>query len=165
MKKIIDEFSNSMTEKSVSNEFNVRKTVLKCTDILDTPIILNNINLDIKIDEKLSIKSDEYLLMNILLVFLNNSIDAFKTSNNTQKKITIIFTDINGNKLFKFKDNAGGINLQNIDEIFNYLVSTKKDKDGKGIGLAIVKMLVEEKLKGSIKVENIDGGCEFTIKF
>lgn len=165
MKKIIDEFSNNINKVSVTNEFNIKDTIVKCADILDTPITLHNIELNLDIDEKLTIKSDEYLIMNILLVFLNNSIDAFKSNNTETKKIDIIFSENNGQKLLIYKDNAGGINLKNINDIFDYLVSTKKEQDGKGIGLAIVKMLVTEKLHGNIDVKNIDKGCEFTIQF
>ena len=165
MKKIIDEFSNNINNVSNKNDFLIKKTVLKCVDILDTPITLYNINVNINIKDEFKIKSDEYVLMNILLVFLNNSIDAFKSSSISHKDIDITFKEFDNKKVFIYKDNAGGIQLKNIDEVFNYLVSTKKNKDGKGIGLAIVKMLVEEKLNGSIEVENKDNGCEFTIKF
>lgn len=165
MKKIIDEFSTNITKVAVNNEFNIKETIKKCIDILDTPITLNNIDVKLDVDNELRIKSDEHLLMNILLVFLNNSIDAFKEKKIEDRFIGITFEEKDDKKQLTYSDNAGGIKLKEIDQVFDYLVSTKKDKDGKGIGLAIVKMLVEEKLNGTIEVRNVNGGCEFNIQF
>lgn len=165
MKNIINEFSKNKHESSVKKDFFIKKTIFKCLDILNSQMTLYSINLNINIKPELKIKNDEYIFINILLVFLNNSIDAFKLSSISHKNISITFKEFDNKKKLIYKDNAGGIKLKKIDEIFNYLVSTKKKEENKGIGLAIVKMVVEEKLNGSIQVENIDNGCEFTIQF
>lgn len=64
--------------------------------------------------------------------------------------------------MITYEDNCGGFMLENIDDIFDYQMSTKED--GHGIGLAILKMLITDKLKGSIKVKNITNGVQFMIK-
>ena len=50
-----------------------------------------------------------------------------------------------------------------IENVFEYHVSTKEDKNTHGRGLAMVKMLVEDRLNGNISVKNTHDGVEFLI--
>ena len=61
------------------------------------------------------------------------------------------------------EDNGGGIAKDNIKKIFKRFYKTP-DSNGFGIGLAMVKTIVE-KNNGEISVSNIDGGARFEIKF
>ena len=48
--------------------------------------------------------------------------------------------------------------------IRNLVISSKKGKEkSSGIGLAIAKMLINDKLSGTINVKNIENGAIFTI--
>ncbi|MFQ5640204.1 MAG: ATP-binding protein [bacterium] len=60
-----------------------------------------------------------------------------------------------------FKDTGTGIKKENLNKIFDFYYSTKKD--GSGLGLAIVQQIVEEH-QGSIKVESkLSGGTTVTL--
>ena len=47
--------------------------------------------------------------------------------------------------------------------MFDYFVSTKIEKSVHGVGLALVKILVTERLLGTINVQNKNNGVEFRI--
>lgn len=64
----------------------------------------------------------------------------------------------------KIRDNGGGIDASVIDNLFEPYISTKEAKNGTGLGLYIVKELVEKKLDGSVSAKNLCGGAEFTLK-
>jgi two-component system C4-dicarboxylate transport sensor histidine kinase DctB len=61
-------------------------------------------------------------------------------------------------------DNGPGITAKNLPKIFEPFFTTKQSSHNTGIGLHTVKTIVEEKLKGKIRVESTEGaGTAFTI--
>ena len=61
------------------------------------------------------------------------------------------------------RDNAGGIEKKNLDKIFGIYFSTKERSDG--IGLYIVKIIIEKELDGEIEVETDSKGSSFILSF
>ena len=125
--------------------------------------MIRNAKISLDIAEDLEIINYEYIFSNIIIVLIDNSLDAFTYKNDNQIHISIA---TNGkNIILKYKDNAGGIKIEPIEKVFDYFISSKEKSQGHGIGLAMVKMLVEDRLKGEISVENRDDGVLFEIVF
>lgn len=62
------------------------------------------------------------------------------------------------------EDRGMGIPKENIEKIFEPFFTTKNF--GMGIGLSMVKRIIEKDFSGTIKVESIENRCTmFTIKF
>jgi len=118
-------------------------------------IQFNNIKEDYRVHQ-------HYHLMSILRNLINNSIEAIES----EGLIEVIINQKSENIILTIKDNGQGIQKKNIDYIFNLGYSTKfKSGDGKsrrGMGLAIVKNLIENKFNGSLEVKSeIDRGSVF----
>lgn len=162
MKKSIDEFSNFYKTKNKKEEFYPKKSIENVLDIISSKIMLKKVNIELDIDDNLTIKSYEHILSNIFLVLIDNSLDAFL--NDLKNKIKISIFKNKDNVVIEYIDNAGGIKVKPIESIFDYFVTTKENSKGSGIGLSVVKMLVESRLDGRIKVFNLDDGVKFIIK-
>ena len=68
------------------------------------------------------------------------------------------------NVLVFFKDTGAGIEPDIIDKIFTPFYTTKKQGEGSGLGLDIVKKIID-KHKGSIMVDsNLGDGATFIVK-
>ncbi len=66
--------------------------------------------------------------------------------------------------LIRFRDNGPGIQHENLTDIFLPFSTTKKGgKDNVGLGLYVSYGIVQ-KYHGEIAVENLDSGCQFTIR-
>ena len=92
-------------------------------------------------------------LKQILLNLVDN---AIKYNDKNKISITIHFRDDNDTYTFEVKDNGPGItedDQKRIFDLFTKLKNSSKDGKSSGVGLSIVKRLVE-KLRGTITVQS-----------
>lgn len=129
--------------------------------------------------ELIKIDNNEHIIsafeVNMDSVFnnlLSNSINAHNGFNNQQKKIMISWQKKENDIEIIFSDNAKGLDSKykdNPEEIFNLNESSKTDnkgnKVGTGLGLYIVKSIIEEYNNSSISIIKIDNGLTFKITF
>jgi signal transduction histidine kinase len=163
----INDFSNFSNFEKLE-KFSPLDTTLKILFLLDAKIKLMNIKINLYISKELEILGHEHIFSNVLLILINNAVEAFQFNSYYNKPYISIGlsnnnrnNNRNNNLLIFIKDNAGGIKIKPIEKSFEYYSSTKEK--GSGIGLPLVKLLVEEKLKGTISAENINKGALFKI--
>ena len=124
-----------------------------------------NIELVIDIEENFyTIK--HYYLMSIFRNLIMNSIDAIPKQRNG--KISISHKIDKNQHIFIVWDNGISIDKEGLKHIFSPGFSTKINYNtgeiNRGLGLAIIKYIVEDQLKGKIKVSSIeDKGTRFDI--
>ncbi len=163
MKNTMIELSHYYSGKLEQIAFSPKKTINNSIALLSAKSTLKNAKTIIDIPDNLEINNYEYIFSNIIIVLIDNSLDEFEYQNDNQIHISIS-SDEKKNILI-YRDNAGGIKIKPIEKVFDYFVSSKGDAEGHGIGLAMVKMLVEERLDGTISVQNIEDGVVFKICF
>lgn len=133
-----------------------------------------NISLELnKIDDNAHIiRAFEVNMDSIFNNLLSNSINAHYGYNKEQKKIEISWQKNSNAIEIIFSDNGKGLDKKyrdNPEEIFNLNESSKTDnkgnKVGTGLGLYIVKSIIEEYNNSSISIIKIDEGLAFKITF
>jgi hypothetical protein len=112
--------------------------------------------------------------MDIEAIFINlitNAVEAMRHTPLDDRAIKVM-TDYNSRTkeiILCFADSGRGIQSEDIDKIFDPLFSTKVDKEGKpvgtGMGLTIIKSIIEDHYLGRIEVIGHSqlGGAEFCI--
>lgn len=161
MKKSIDEFYNFYGVRKKDEEFSPYRCIENILEMLSSKIILKKVIVQLNISPETKIKSFEHIWSNIFLVLIDNSLDAFQ--NEDKRDIAIFFKEDKDSLKITYIDNAGGIKIKPIESIFEYFISLKENNYGSGIGLTVIKMLIEEKLKGIITVKNYKNGVKFNI--
>ena len=108
-------------------------------------IIMNN--------ENIEIETYENELVQIYINIINNAIDAFEDFKEVDysKYIFIEIKKIDASLEIKIKDNAGGIEDEIMNRIFEPYFTTKDEKQGTGLGLFMCNEIVTKHLKGDIQ--------------
>lgn len=126
---------------------------------LDSFTLKKNITLEIQdILKENIIYGDFYWLAEALINILKNANNRMACN-----KIAISSSKNPLYTSFVISDNGGGIEKENMTKIFKRFYKTP-DSDGFGIGLAMVKTIVE-KNNGEISAINTKDGASFEIKF
>lgn len=111
----------------------------------------------------LGIKAELFEIFNAILT---NAKDAFeKNSKEENKEIVITIKQKDEYTiLITISDNAGGINQEFLDKIFDPYFTTKHESVGTGISLYLTYKLVTENFRGDIFVKNRNNGAKFYIE-
>ena len=161
MSALVENFYSFYSSKSQKSNFNLKHTLSKTLSILHASLSAYKIDIKQTYDV-LHTTSDEKILSQICLIVLENAISAL-----VERKINHPMIDIHVSKKeslthIVISDNAGGIKEKDINKIFTVHYS-KRENEGLGIGLALAKNLVENRLGGKINVENNESGASFSI--
>ncbi|MCG3679914.1 PAS domain-containing sensor histidine kinase [Aliarcobacter butzleri] len=164
MSKTISDFKNFFNPNKKKTIFNVEEAIQKANDVLKGLINSHHIQIEINIEKDLKINSYLGELQQVILIIINNAIDALIHMNIHFPEILInAYTD-NESLVIHIEDNALGINSDLLDKIFEPYFTTKHKAQGTGLGLYIAKMIVENSLLGFLSVENKQNGACFRIK-
>jgi signal transduction histidine kinase len=159
----LGEFRNFFRPNSEVVAFNLLEVINSVLLLVKDEFMKNTINIEVKIDEKLSLKGNENEFKHLILNLINNAKDAFKENKIKNRRIIIEAYFEKSNLILSVQDSAGGISEAVIDSLFEANVTTKAKGKGTGIGLYMSAQIVE-KMQGKIWVENKNEGACFKIK-
>ncbi|WP_457564943.1 ATP-binding protein [Caminibacter sp.] len=161
MKKTLDEFKTFFDTTKEKKEFCMDKIIEKALILIKDDLINNKIKIEKDIRKNFCIKGIENEFEHMILSIIANAKEIFE-ERNIQKKVIKISTKEDKNFYYlEIEDNAGGINPDIIDKIFDLNFTTKKD--GNGIGLYLAR-LIAIKHTGMLEAENTKNGAKFIFK-
>ena len=115
----------------------------------------NHINIHFYTKKEFNYNGYENELIQVLIILFNNAKDALvKDTNNPKKTILVCIKKFNEYLIIEIGDNAQGIDKEQIHKLFDPYFTTSQKTQGKGLGLYIAKMIIEESFKGKITAEN-----------
>jgi signal transduction histidine kinase/CBS domain-containing protein len=115
-----------------------------------------------EIEESCSVVGYPNELMQAVINILNNSIENFEIKGTIEPIIAISAKKIEQLLEVTIEDNGGGIEEEYLKSLFEPFVTTKEGKKGTGLGLYLVKTIIE-KMDGNITAENGENGARFII--
>ncbi|MGE4517151.1 MAG: ATP-binding protein, partial [Arcobacteraceae bacterium] len=170
LSKTIEDFRNFFKEEKIKNEVDIEEILSKTLSLVSSRLKNRNINI-ITSYERIVFETLETELIHVFINIINNAIDAFEDV--TTEKFIFIQTQQTSNAIvISIKDNAGGIDPNILNLVFDPYFTTKEFSKGTGIGLYMCKEIVVKHLHGKIDVKNVEfdykeksyKGCEFTIE-
>jgi len=167
MSKTLSDFRNFLKPSTKKVLFPVKQSFDEIFDIIGKQIFYSNIDTEIiyKNDTReQNIYGYENEFKQVLLNIINNAknkITEIEQDDKKRFKITILIDSSKHNNIIQIIDNGGNIEDNIILNIFDPYFTTKKD--GTGFGLYMAKVIIEDKMDGTIKVENKNDTVVFTL--
>ncbi|MBN2658154.1 MAG: HAMP domain-containing histidine kinase [Spirochaetales bacterium] len=116
-------------------------------------------------DENIEVETVPSIIYQTLTNLINNSLlHGFEGKD--QGLISIHISKESDQIVILYSDDGKGISTENLSQIYKPFFTTKSGAGGTGLGLNIIKGLIEENLRGSILCESSPGeGVRFRIRF
>lgn len=159
----IDVFQGFFTSNEEQKLFSIANELERTLNFVEDSFQSYKIQIQLNITKDAMIKGDSNTFSQAILNLLSNAKDALNKSENSDKIVRISLDIKNGYSIITLEDNSGGIKLQPIEKIFEPYITTK-GLNGVGIGLFIVKNIIEQKFGGIISAKNTKDGACFEIK-
>ncbi|UTJ06319.1 sensor histidine kinase [Arcobacter roscoffensis] len=163
MSLTIEDFKNFFKPEKEKEEFLVSSACKNSIALIRDTYINENIDLIFEINKDKKIKGYKREYSQVVLNLLINAKDQLLEKNIENKKVCLIIDEQDNKSIVTVKDNARGIELENIQMVFEPYFSTKKSQ-GTGLGLYMSKMIIEKNMQGSLSVENYEDGAIFKIE-
>jgi len=159
----IDDFRNFFKPNKEKDKVSFTEIIDAVVKIIDLSLKNHNIELVKELNCEDNFKSYANELKQVVLNLVKNAEDIL-IENEVENPYIKITTKTHGNKfVLEVSDNGGGIPKKVLHNIFDPYFSTKKQKDGTGLGLYMSKMIIEEHCRGKLRAYNSDEGAVFVV--
>jgi len=162
--KTIDNFSNYYKPNKASVLVDLDSIIEKSIELIQDSLKSALIEWELDLDSEEQIFVHENELMQVILNILNNAKDQLVNNNIENPKIVLRSYTLKKSVVLEIEDNAGGIKEDILPKIFDPYFSTKREKNGTGLGLYMSKMIVEDYHRGHLRVENTQNGAKFIME-
>ena len=167
MSKTIDDFRNFYRHENEAKPFNLKEAAEQTINLQKAQLEARNIEVETDVED-LEIVGYKNDLMQVILNLISNARDAImekrKKDKNYRGKIRIEARREGDEVVIRVSDDAGGIPENILHRIFEPYFTTKEEGEGTGLGLHMVKRIVEEKMGGSLRAYNRNDGAVFEIR-
>ena len=166
MTKTIDDFRSFIKPSMSKSNFEIKEAISELLKIIEHNIKYNYIDVEVNFQEnkKYEISGYPNEFKQAVLSIINNARDSIlkkREKEYFQGKITIDTFYENENIYISIKDNGTGIKKENLEKIFEPFFTSKENGDG--FGLYMVKLIVEDKMNGTIKALEQEDGANILI--
>ena len=162
----IDEFRDYIKDSHEEKEILIQERVRIAIKIIEPSFLMDKIEIieDFMEQEAIYFRLISGELLQVLIQILNNTKDAFSENDTENKWFKYSVKRQEDVFIISLEDNAGGIQADIIDKIFNPYFTTKHQKQGTGMGLYNCYNIVTKHLNGKLYATNTLNGVKFTIE-
>jgi signal transduction histidine kinase len=136
--------------------------IAKVLDIVTPELKSKNIQIQLRVDDRLAINANPSEIEQVILNLLNNAIQSLANSGTLLRRIAIEVTQSGHMVRLSISDNGGGVSTEFRPQLFELLSTTKQS--GMGLGLWLCKHVIT-RYGGSIQYEDaLGGGATFVFE-
>ena len=161
MSSTIDDFRDFFSKSRDKEAFYAHAAVRDAMSVVEASLLYHHIDVDVSVVDEVALDGFRREFSQVILNILSNAKESMDSRGQVSGKIEVVICKSDDQACISITDNGGGIPPDILPEIFNPYFTTRDD--GSGIGLHISRLIVEQRLGGSISAENVDGGAKFRI--
>ena len=161
MSSTIDDFRDFFRPDREQSTFDVAEAVREAEFIVDASLKNNQIGVSVEAPDGLIATGFPNRYAQAVLNLLVNAKQAIVDNHVEHGHIRVVLEKARGRAVLTVEDNGGGISAEVLPRLFEPYFTTKEQ--GSGIGLYMVKMIIERNMAGKVSARNIAGGARFTL--
>ncbi len=161
MSTTIDDFRDFFRPDREETQFDVAEAAKQAIFVIEATLKNNHIDLAVDTPSGLTVTGFHGQYAQAVLNLLANAKEAIIGKKIDNGQIRIQLAEQDGNAVLTVDDNGGGIPEAVLPRLFEPYFSTKEQ--GSGVGLYMVKMIIERNMHGHVAVANIENGARFTL--
>ncbi|MHC3994995.1 7TM diverse intracellular signaling domain-containing protein [Thiomicrolovo sp. ZZH C-3] len=164
MTHTIDDFRTFFMPDREREDFCICGAIEKVLELFRPTLNRYNIGIDLKCEDRPVTLGHENEFSQVMLNLLNNAKDAMLEHGTKKPQVTIRVQTGGTMIMVAVCDNGGGVADEIIDRVFDPYFTTKFKSQGTGIGLYMVKTIMEKSMNGSVSVHNRGAGACFILE-
>lgn len=169
MEDFIIAVRKQMAKEENGKLFSLTEEVRQAIQVLSYKARKANVNIEFFPSENVDTFGEGIKFNQVITNLVANAIDSYIYREEVSGKkniqlITISLKEENGLITLVVEDCGAGIKEADLNKIFEPFFSTKTSKTNTGIGLSLVKNIIEKEFHGTIRAESKDI-TKFTVKF
>jgi len=165
MTRTIDDFRNFFMPDRERAPFCICSGIEGALELLKPTLNRYRIETHLLCEGRPKVVGHENEFFQVVINIITNAKDAMLEHRSERPEIDIRVTQYNGMTQVRICDNGGGVEEAIMDKIFDPYFTTKFRAQGTGIGLYMVKMIMEKSMKGRVSVINSGEGACFLLEF
>ena len=163
LSRTIEDFRNFFRPNDKLESVQLCDIVMMTVKMFEPLLHKLGIELQTEMIDVASIRVHQSELQQVIINLLKNAVDALVEKKPKLRQIKIRVGQKDNHQILEVQDNAGGIDREIIDRIFDPYFTTKGKLNGTGLGLYMSKLIIEKHLRGKLFVQNQDSGANFRI--
>ena len=163
LSKTIDDFRNFFRPGKKKEWVVPQKILEECFSIVGKSLDNHNIELKKNYQSHRALLLYSRELLQVVINLIKNAKEALISCREKERKLLVDISEVNNMLLIVIIDNAGGVEEDIQNKIFEPYFTTKDKHSGTGLGLYMSKIIIEEHMGGKIGIQNTADGAKFTI--
>lgn len=165
LEKYVESARLQIRNQDIKKNFMYKLEITKATNVLNGYSKSNSVKIITNLDKNHKIYGNNIKFNQIMTNLIKNAIDSYKDLPASKNNKVFIVSNISSSSLtISVTDKGIGIPYKIISKIFDPFYTTKPHNQGSGIGLTIVREMIEKDFRGKIKVNsNKINGTSFTL--
>ncbi|MCF6200590.1 MAG: HAMP domain-containing histidine kinase [Hydrogenimonas sp.] len=168
MSKTIDDFKNFYRIDKDKRRFDLKMAIEETIALQKPQLEARNVTIKTNLCDGIEVYGYKNEFKQVILNLISNARDAIEQKESKEGEfagnivIELKRAD-NGFAVVKISDNAGGVPKKIKNRIFEPYFTTKEEGKGTGLGLHMSKMIIEQKLDGTLRYVEGEEGAIFEI--
>jgi signal transduction histidine kinase len=162
MSTTIDDFREFFRPDREEMQFDVAEAAKQAIFVIEATLKNNHIDLTVDTPAGLNVTGFHGQYAQAVLNLLVNAKEAIMDKKVDHGQIRLRLEEREGNAVLSVDDNGGGIPQAVLPRLFEPYFTTKEQ--GSGIGLYMVKMIIERNMHGTVAAANIENGASFSLR-